>query len=189
VRTRLGKAIRAVAQDLPTASLMGINPDRIISRTFLIGGALGGVAGVLFGLLYTQVNPFVGFVPGIKAFTAAVLGGIGSIPGAMLGGLVLGVLETRGGTYLLFPDRGAPSGRSTRTSSASWCSCCCCWSDRRDCWAGRKGRRYDAPSPGATRDWRGGPARDWPCSPPCCSARSAGPASRCSPPCSPSSSA
>lgn len=105
-RTRLGRAIRAVAQDLPTASLMGINPDQIIARTFLIGGALGGVAGVMFGLLYSQINPFVGFVPGIKAFTAAVLGGIGNIYGAVIGGLVLGVLETLGGTYLFFLTEG-----------------------------------------------------------------------------------
>ena len=99
-RTKLGMAIRAVAQDLTTASLMGINPDQIISRTFLIGGALGGVAGVLFALIYTTINPYVGFLPGIKAFTAAVLGGIGNIPGAMLGGLVLRQLEHFFGTYL-----------------------------------------------------------------------------------------
>lgn len=106
-RTKLGMAIRAVAQDLPTASLMGIDPDKIIARTFLIGGALGGVAGVMFGLLYSQINPFVGFVPGIKAFTAAVLGGIGNLYGAMLGGLALGLLETLGGTYLFFLTAGA----------------------------------------------------------------------------------
>lgn len=105
-RTKLGRAIRAVAQDLPTASLMGINPDRVISRTFLIGGALGGVAGVLFGLLYSQINPFAGFVPGVKAFTAAVLGGIGNIYGAVIGGLVLGILEMMGGTYLFFLTDG-----------------------------------------------------------------------------------
>jgi branched-chain amino acid transport system permease protein len=105
-KTRLGKAIRAVAQDTSTASLMGINPDNIIARTFFIGGFLGGVAGVLFGIMYTQVNPFCGFIPGIKAFTAAVLGGIGSIPGAMVGGLILGQLETTGGFYLPFLTNG-----------------------------------------------------------------------------------
>lgn len=99
-RTKLGVAIRAVAQDLSTASLMGIDPDRIISRTFLIGGSLGGVAGVLFALQYTTITPYVGFLPGLKAFTAAVLGGIGNIPGAMVGGLVLGQLENFFGTYL-----------------------------------------------------------------------------------------
>lgn len=105
-RTRLGRAIRAVAQDMQTASLMGIHPDKIISRTFLIGGILGGVAGVLFGLLYTKVDPFVGFVPGVKAFTAAVLGGIGNLPGALLGGIVLGEVETLGGTYSLLLTEG-----------------------------------------------------------------------------------
>ncbi len=99
-RTRMGKAIRAVAQDAQTARLMGINPDRIISRTFMIGGALGGIAGVLFGILYTKIDPFVGFLPGIRAFTAAVLGGIGNIPGAMLGGIILGQLETAAGFFL-----------------------------------------------------------------------------------------
>lgn len=99
-RTKLGTAIRAVAQDMNTASLMGINPDLIISRTFLIGGALGGVAGVLFAVQYSAITPYVGFMPGLKAFTAAVLGGIGNIPGAMVGGLVLGQLETISGTYL-----------------------------------------------------------------------------------------
>jgi branched-chain amino acid transport system permease protein len=112
-RTRMGKAIRAVAQDAATASLMGINPDRIISQTFLLGGALGGVAGVLFGIMYTQVNPFVGFVPGMKAFTAAVLGGIGSIPGAMVGGLVLGQIETMAGTYLPLLSGGAVGSEYT----------------------------------------------------------------------------
>ncbi len=105
-RTKLGKAIRAVSQDMQTAALMGINPDTIISRTFLIGGSLGGVAGVLFGLLYTNVTPYSGVLPGLKAFTSAVLGGIGNIPGAMVGGLILGQLETLSGTYLPFLTNG-----------------------------------------------------------------------------------
>jgi branched-chain amino acid transport system permease protein len=106
-RTRLGKAIRAVAEDQPTASLMGINVNMIISVTFLIGGAMGGAAGVLFGVQYNTVNPFTGFIPGIKAFTAAVLGGIGNIPGAMIGGLVLGLLEAFAASYLSLFTGGA----------------------------------------------------------------------------------
>ena len=99
-KSRLGLAIRSVAQDPGTAGLMGINPERTISWTFLIGGALGGVAGVLFALQFTTISAYVGFLPGIKAFTAAVLGGIGNIPGAVVGGLVLGELETLAGTLL-----------------------------------------------------------------------------------------
>lgn len=106
-RTRLGSAIRAVAQDMGTARLMGINPDFVVTNTFFIGGALGGVAGVLFALQYTTISPYVGFLPGIKAFTAAVLGGIGNLPGAMVGGLVLGQLETLAGTYLPILTGGA----------------------------------------------------------------------------------
>lgn len=90
--TRLGKGIRAVAQDAETASLMGVNIDRVISQTFVIGGLLGGAAGFLFGLS-TGVVYTMGFTPALKAFTAAVLGGIGNIRGALLGGLVLGVAE------------------------------------------------------------------------------------------------
>jgi branched-chain amino acid transport system permease protein len=106
-RTKLGKAIRAVAEDQATASLMGINVNRIISVTFLIGGAMGGAAGVLFGVQYNTINPFTGFIPGIKAFTAAVLGGIGNIPGAMVGGLVLGLLEAFAASYLSLFTAGA----------------------------------------------------------------------------------
>ncbi len=98
--TRTGRAIRAVAQDQSTSALMGIDVSRIITLVFLIGGALGGVAGVLYALKYGNVNPYIGFIPGLKSFTAAVLGGIGSIPGAMLGGVLLGLIETFAGTYL-----------------------------------------------------------------------------------------
>jgi len=105
--TKLGKAIRSVAQDRTTASLMGININRIILMTFLIGGALGGAAGALFALKFTRIDPFVGFFPGLKAFTAAVLGGIGNITGALLGGIVLGMLETFAGSYLSVFTMGA----------------------------------------------------------------------------------
>lgn len=98
--TRVGKAMRAVAQDRPTAGLMGINVNRIISLTFLVGGLLGGAAGVLYALKFTRIDPFVGFFPGLKAFTAAVLGGIGNMTGAVLGGIVLGMLETFAGSYM-----------------------------------------------------------------------------------------
>lgn len=101
-RTRLGKAIRAVAQDRVTAGLMGIDANRMISATFLIGGALGGISGVLFGMKFGTVNAYSGFDPGIIAFTAAVLGGIGSIPGAVLGGLVLGVIQNLIGVTNIF---------------------------------------------------------------------------------------
>ncbi len=100
-KTKTGKSMRAVAEDKEIASLMGINVNRVIVTTFAIGGMLAGVAGVLFALVFGQVNPYMGFVPGIKAFTAAVLGGIGSIMGAALGGLILGVLEAVGPVLLL----------------------------------------------------------------------------------------
>jgi branched-chain amino acid transport system permease protein len=90
--TKLGRGIRATAEDAPTAALMGVDIDRTISRTFLIGGALAGAAGFLFGYAFVFTNT-MGFIPGIKAFAAAVLGGIGNIRGAMIGGLLLGVAE------------------------------------------------------------------------------------------------
>jgi branched-chain amino acid transport system permease protein len=108
--TKLGKAIRATAQDMSTATLMGINVNRIISLTFLIGGALGGAAGALFGMNVGAVNPYMGFIPGLKAFTAAVLGGIGNITGAMVGGIVLGFLEAFVASYLGIFTGGALSG-------------------------------------------------------------------------------
>jgi branched-chain amino acid transport system permease protein len=90
--TKLGRSIRAISEDAPTAALMGIDIDKTISRTFLIGGLLGGAAGFLFGLNFSFGNT-MGFIPGVKAFAAAVLGGIGNIRGAMIGGLLLGIVE------------------------------------------------------------------------------------------------
>ncbi|MCQ9210526.1 branched-chain amino acid ABC transporter permease [Granulicatella seriolae] len=92
--TKMGKAMRAVAVDEDAAKLMGIDVDRVISFTFALGSALAGIAGVLVGLYYNSISATMGVVPGLKAFIAAVLGGIGSIPGAMVGGYVIGVLET-----------------------------------------------------------------------------------------------
>jgi branched-chain amino acid transport system permease protein len=99
-RTKMGKAMRATAQDTEAATFMGINTDRVIMLTFLIGSALGGAAGTLVGLLFTQVDYYVGYAAGLKGFTAAVLGGIGSIPGAMLGGFILGIVESLGTTFI-----------------------------------------------------------------------------------------
>jgi len=93
-KTKIGKAMRAVSYDSDAAKLMGINVDNTISATFAIGSALAGAAGVIFGIYYTKIDPLMGVIPGLKAFVAAVLGGIGIIPGAMVGGLVLGVVET-----------------------------------------------------------------------------------------------
>ena len=98
--TRLGKAMRATAEDPDTARLMGINVDMIVALTFIIGSALAGVGGVLAGMYIGQVNFFMGFIAGLKAFTAAVLGGIGNIGGAVLGAFLLGILETFGAAYL-----------------------------------------------------------------------------------------
>lgn len=98
--TRLGKAMRATAQDREAAAMMGIDVDKVIVATFFIGSALGAASGVLVSLLFTQVYHFMGFVAGLKGFTAAVLGGIGNIPGAMLGGLLLGLIESIGVGYV-----------------------------------------------------------------------------------------
>ncbi len=99
-RTRTGAAIRAVAIDQDAAKLMGIDVNRIISLVFLIGPALGGAAGVMVGLFYGQITYDMGFSFGLKAFTAAILGGIGNIPGAMLGGILLGLIEALGAAYI-----------------------------------------------------------------------------------------
>lgn len=105
--TKVGKAMRAVAQDRSTASLMGINVNLIISITFLVGGGLGGAAGLLYALKFLRIDPYVGFYPGLKAFTAAVLGGIGNLTGALLGGIVLGMLENFAGAFLSVYTMGA----------------------------------------------------------------------------------
>lgn len=93
-KTKTGKAMRASSYDIEAAKLMGINVDKIISLTFAIGSALAGAGGILVGIAYPRIEPYMGIMPGLKAFVAAVLGGIGVIPGAMLGGLVMGVAET-----------------------------------------------------------------------------------------------
>ena len=98
-KTRLGRDMRACEQDLKMTSLLGVNIDRTISLTFVIGAALASVAGIMYLLYYGVVDFFIGFVAGVKAFTAAVLGGIGSLPGAMLGGLLIGLIETFWSAY------------------------------------------------------------------------------------------
>jgi branched-chain amino acid transport system permease protein len=100
MKTKTGKAMRAVAQDKTMASLVGINVNTVISVTFIIGSGLAAVAGVMVAMYYGLVNYFIGYTAGIKAFTAAVLGGIGNIPGAMLGGIVLGLVESLGASYI-----------------------------------------------------------------------------------------
>jgi branched-chain amino acid transport system permease protein len=106
-RTKWGKAMRAVAQDKETSALMSINVDKVIALTFFMGAGLGGAAGTLFATQYSLIHPYVGFILGIKAFTAAVLGGIGNIPGAMVGGILLGLLESFGAVFLGLATNGA----------------------------------------------------------------------------------
>jgi branched-chain amino acid transport system permease protein len=106
--TKIGKSMRAVAEDKAVAALMGIDVDRVITMTFAIGGALAGIAAILYVQIFGQFNFMIGFIPGVKAFTAAVLGGIGNIRGAMLGGLVLGIIEAVG-PVLFFSGLDVPS--------------------------------------------------------------------------------
>jgi branched-chain amino acid transport system permease protein len=113
-RTRTGRAMRAVSENKDVAAMMGINVDRVIMTTFAIGGLLAGAAGILYTLIFNQVLFSMGFVPGIKAFTAAVLGGIGNIVGAMLGGVVLGILESVG-PYLLLDGFNIPTPNQLTT--------------------------------------------------------------------------
>lgn len=100
MKTKTGKSMRAVAQDKTMASLLGINIDAVISVTFVIGSGLAAIAGVMVAAYYGLVNYYIGYIAGIKAFTAAVLGGIGSIPGAMFGGVLLGLFESLGASYI-----------------------------------------------------------------------------------------
>jgi branched-subunit amino acid ABC-type transport system permease component len=99
-RTRIGRAMRASAQDKRTSALMGVNVNKVVAITFLVGSAMGALAGGMYGAVYNFAQPNMGFFPGLKAFIAAVLGGIGNIPGAFLGGLLLGVIESLGAAYL-----------------------------------------------------------------------------------------
>lgn len=99
-RTKMGKAMRATAQDQEAARMMGVEVDRIIMLTFLIGSALAGAAGLIFGLYYNFTSYLIGYTAGLRAFTAAVLGGVGNIVGAMLGGIIIGLIESVGGQFL-----------------------------------------------------------------------------------------
>ncbi len=98
--TKTGRAMRAVSYDMGAASLMGVNVNKTIAITFVIGSILAGAGGVLYATAYPQVDPFMGYIPGLKAFVAAVLGGIGSVPGAMVGGVILGIAETMTKAYI-----------------------------------------------------------------------------------------
>ena len=137
-KTRLGRDMRACEQDLKMASLLGVDIDRTISLTFVIGAALAAVAGIMYLLYYGVIDFYIGFVAGVKAFTAAVLGGIGSLPGAMIGGLLIGLIETFWSAYfsieykdvaafsilivvLIFLPTGILAGRRSRKCEAKWC--------------------------------------------------------------------
>ncbi len=133
-KTSLGRAQRACEQDQKMASLLGIDVDRTISITFIMGASLAAFAGLMFFLYYGVTDFFVGFLAGIKAFTAAVLGGIGSLSGAMLGGLIIGLIETMWSAYFT---------SNTRTWRPSPCSSSCSSSCRRDSSASLKWRKSD----------------------------------------------
>jgi len=116
-RTKTGKAMRSVSEDKEVSALMGIDVDRIIVFTFGLGGASAGIAGILYALIYQQVNAFMGFIPGLKAFTAAVLGGIGNVVGAWLGGTLLGLLESLG-PNLFLSGLGVPAANQLKDGIA-----------------------------------------------------------------------
>jgi len=115
--TKIGKAMRSVSEDKETAALMGINVDRVIVFTFTLGGISAGVAGILYSLIFHQVNFYMGFIPGLKAFTAAVLGGIGNVVGAWLGGTLLGLLESLG-PNLFLSGLGIPAANQLKDAIA-----------------------------------------------------------------------
>ena len=125
MRTKIGTAMRAVAEDKDAATLMGIDVDRIIVFTFILGGAMAGIAGLLYGLVFKQISFFMGFFLGVKGFGAAVLGGIGNIPGAMLGGFALGLVESLGPALFLeglgVHRRRTSSATPSPTPCWSWC--------------------------------------------------------------------
>ena len=98
--TKMGKAMQAMAQDQEAARMVGIDVDRVVMLTFFLGSAMAGAAGLIFGLYYNYTSYLIGYTAGLRAFTAAVLGGIGNIPGAMLGGVVIGLIESLGGQYI-----------------------------------------------------------------------------------------
>jgi branched-chain amino acid transport system permease protein len=115
--TKIGKAMRSVSEDKETALLMGINVDRVIVFTFTLGGISAGVAGILYSLIFHQVHFYMGFIPGLKAFTAAVLGGIGNVVGAWLGGTLLGLLESLG-PNLFLSGLGIPAANQLKDAIA-----------------------------------------------------------------------
>ncbi len=115
--TKVGKAMRSVSEDKETAALMGINVDRVIVFTFTLGGISAGVAGILYSLIFHQVHFYMGFIPGLKAFTAAVLGGIGNVVGAWLGGTILGLIESLG-PNLFFSGLGIPAANQLKDGIA-----------------------------------------------------------------------
>ena len=99
-RTLWGKAMRATAQDAEAARMMGVEVDKVIIMAFFLGSALAGAGGMIFGLYYNFTSFIIGFTAGLRAFTAAVLGGIGNVPGAMLGGIIIGLIEAMGGQFI-----------------------------------------------------------------------------------------
>ena len=142
-RTKIGKAMRATSFDKPTARLMGINVDGVISFTFAVGAAFAGLGGVLFAIAYPSIHSQMGILPGLKAFVAAVLGGIGSIPGAFVGALIMGQAEALTKSYI-----STPMATPSRSRSSSWC----CWCGRRGSSARRPAKRHSRAAANGVRE-------------------------------------